>query len=137
MNETIEIHRRESLKTERKTSGNHGCSSGSSSSSNKKTKWGGDVAQLLECRTGTPLRQVRSRGAERDFSPRVKFQCRLFYGVCTPLCAIACISFCARVKDSVVHVRVRWILETLKHPSCTVGSVVRLCRIWLSLGKTT
>ena len=30
---------------------------------------GRDVAQLLERRTGTPLRQVRFPGAARDFSP--------------------------------------------------------------------
>ena len=28
---------------------------------------GGDVAQLVECRTGTPLTQVRFSGATRDF----------------------------------------------------------------------
>ena len=30
---------------------------------------GGDVAQLVERRTGTPLRQVRFLGAARDISP--------------------------------------------------------------------
>ena len=29
-------------------------------------------------------------------------------------------------KDPVVHVRVWWIMETLKHPACTVGWVARL-----------
>ena len=38
---------------------------------------GGDVAQLVERRTGTPLTQVRISGAARDFSPRVNFQCGL------------------------------------------------------------
>ena len=42
-----------------------------------KIKGGGDVAQLAERRTGTPLRQVRFPGAARDFSPRVNFQSRL------------------------------------------------------------
>ena len=32
-----------------------------------------------------------------------------------PPCAIACINVCAHVKDPVVHVRFRWILETHKH----------------------
>ena len=45
----------------------------------------GDVAQLVERRTGTPLRQVRFPGATRDLSPRVNFQCRLSYGVRTAL----------------------------------------------------
>ena len=86
-------------------------------------KRGGDVAQLLEHRTGTPPTQVRFPGAARDFSPRVIFQCRLSYGVGTPPCAIACIYVCAHVKDPVVHVRVWWITETLKHPACTGGWV--------------
>ena len=34
----------------------------------------GDVAQLVERRTGTPLRQVRFPCAARDFSPEVSFQ---------------------------------------------------------------
>ena len=45
---------------------------------------GGDVAQLVEHRTGTSLTQVRFPGAARDFSPKVNFQCRLSYGVRTP-----------------------------------------------------
>ena len=75
----------------------------------------GNVAQLLKRRTGTLLTQVRFPSAARDFSPKVNFQCRLSYGVRTPPCAIACINTCAHVKDPVVHVRVRWIMETLKH----------------------
>ena len=38
------------------------------------TKREGDVAQLVERRTGTPLTLVRFPGAARDFSPRVNFQ---------------------------------------------------------------
>ena len=34
---------------------------------------GGDVAQLVEHRTGTPPTQVRFPGAARDFPPRVNF----------------------------------------------------------------
>ena len=70
---------------------------------------GGDVAQLVERRTGTPLRQVRFPGAARDFFflPRFNFQSRLFYGVCTPLCAIACINnIYKHVKYPAAHVRV-------------------------------
>ena len=76
-----------------------------------------DVARLVERRTGTLPTQVRLSGAARDFSPRVNFQCRLSYDVRTPLCAVACIYICAHVKDPVVHVRVRWMKETLKTPS--------------------
>ena len=50
-------------------------------------------------------------------------------------CAITCIDICAHVKDPVVHVKVRWIMETLKHPARTVGWVARLCRSWLSRGR--
>ena len=98
---------------------------------------GGDVAQLVKRRTGTPLTQVRFPSAARDFSPGVNFQCRLSYGVCTPPCAIAWINIRAHVKDPLVHVRVRWTVETLKCPACTVGCVAQLCRSWFSPGKAT
>ena len=39
------------------------------------------------------------------------------------------------MKDPVVHVEVRWIMETLIHPACRVGWLARLCCSWLSLGK--
>ena len=104
---------------------------------NSRLKPSGDVAQLVEHRTGTPLTQVRFPGAAREFSPRVNFQCRLSYDVRTSPCAIACIYICAHVKDLVVHVRDRWILETLKHSACTAGWVARLCRSWLFPGQAT
>ena len=89
----------------------------------KLSSWGGDVAQLVEHRTGTPPTQVRFSGAARYFSPRVNFQCRLSDDVRTARCTIACIDICAHVRDPVVHVRVRWIMETLKHLSmhCRLG----------------
>ena len=40
-------------------------------------------------------------------------------------------------KDLVVHVKVRWIMETLKYPAGTLGWVTRLCRSWLFPGKAT
>ena len=91
-----------------------------------------DVAQFVEHQSSTLLTQVRFPGAPRDFSPRVSFQCRLSYCVCTPPCAITCINICGHVKDLIVHVRVRWIKKILKHPACTT-----LCCSWLSLGKAT
>ena len=102
----------------------------------KKKRGGGDVAQLVEHRTGTPLTQVRFPGPAKDFSPRANFQCRLSYGVRTHLCAIAC-NIYAHVEDPVVHVGVRWIMETLKHPACEVDWVARLYSSWLSPGKAT
>ena len=53
----------------------------------------------------------------------------------TPPCAIACINLRAHVKYPVIHVRVWWIMETLKHSACTVGLVARFCRSLLSPGK--
>ena len=89
-------------------------------------EWGGDVAQLVERRTGTPLRQVRFPGAARDSrppsSPESTFSADSLTCVRTPPCAMACINICEHVKDPVDHVRVRWIMEKkkLKHPACTV-----------------
>ena len=77
--------------------------------------WG--CSSLVEHRTVTPLTQVRFPGAAGDFSPRVNFQCRLSYAVRTPPCAITCINICAHVRDPVVHVRVRGIIERIKTPS--------------------
>ena len=92
---------------------------------------GGEVAQLVEHRTGTLPTQVRFPGAARDFSPRVNCQCRLSNGVRSSPYTIASIYMCEHVKDLVVNVRVRWIMETQKHPARTVGWVVRLCCSWL------
>ena len=93
---------------------------------------------MVKRRTGTPLTQVRFPVAARNFSLRVNCQCRLSHGVRTPSSAMACIiHICAHVKDPVVHVRVRWIREALKHLASTVAWVARLCRSWLSPGKTT
>ena len=98
---------------------------------------GWDVAQLVERQTHMLPTQVRFPGVARDFSSRVNFQCRLSYGVHTLLCAILRVYIFAYVKDTVVHVRVWSITETLKHPACTVGWVAQLCHSWLSLEKAT
>ena len=55
----------------------------------------------------------------KGFLSRVNFQCRLSFGVRTPPYVIACINICAHVKDSVVHVRVRWIMATQTYPART------------------
>ena len=91
----------------------------------------------LEHQTGTLPTQVRFLSAARDFSPRVNFWCRLFHSVRKTPCATACIYICAHVKDPVVHVKVRWTMETLKRPACTVDWVARLCSCWISPGKAT
>ena len=90
---------------------------------------GGNVAQVVEHRTGTPLIQVQFPDAARHFSPRVNFQRRLFYSVRTFLCAVACLNSCAHIRDPVVHVRVQWIMETLKHPACSVSWVAWLLQL--------
>ena len=76
------------------------------------------------------------------FSPRVNFQCRLSYGVRTQQCAMACIYTCVHVKDPVVHVRVRLIMETLKKKETRKKQHISQvgqpnCHIWLSPGKAT
>ena len=97
-----------------------------------------EVAQLVEHRSDTPLTLVRFPGFGKGFFfPGVNFQCRFSYGVCTYPREIACINFCVHVRDPVVRVRVRWITEALKHSSCTVDWVARLCHSWLSQGKAT
>ena len=83
---------------------------------------GGNVAQVVEHRTCTSPMQVQFPSAARDFSPWVNFQC---------------IFICVHAKDPIVHVRVQWIMETLKHPACIIGWVVHLCHSWLSPGKAT
>ena len=96
---------------------------------------GQDVAQLVRpshrrCRFDSPMRQG-------IFLPESTFNADSLTCVRTPPCAIACINICAHVKDPVVHVGVRWLMETLKHPACTVGWVAPLCLSWLSPGKAT
>ena len=82
------------------------------------SEMGGDVAQLVKHRTGTPPTLVQFPSAERAFLPESTFSAP-FDGVCTPPCAITRIIYiCAHVKDPVVNVRVWWIMETLsKTPS--------------------
>ena len=79
------------------------------------------------CRFDSPVRQG-------IFLPESTFSADS-YGVRTPPCAIACTYICAHVKDPVVHVKVRWIMETLKHPACTVGWVARLSQLAFPWGK--
>ena len=98
----------------------------------KMNNRGGGVPQLVAL-----LMQVWFHGAARYFSPTVNFQCRLSYSVHTPMCAMACFHICEHVKDPIAHVRVRWIMETLKHPAHTVGWAVWLCCGWFSLWKAT
>ena len=100
---------------------------------------GGDVAQFVQYRTGTLPTQVRFPGADRQgiFLQKSTFSADSSTVSVHNPCAIACIYICVHVKDPVVHVRVRWIMDKLKHPACTVGWVARLCRSWLSPGKAT
>ena len=71
------------------------------------------------------------------FLPESAFSADSVTCVRTSPCAIACVDICAHVKDPVVHVGVRWIMKTLKHPACTVSLVARLSRSWLSSEKAT
>ena len=60
----------------------------------------GDVAQLVEHRTGTPMTQVGFPAAARDWSPRVNFWCRLSFDAC---------------------LFVRWCFEPSQHLGITSG----------------
>ena len=75
---------------------------------------GWDVAQSVTALDWHTANAGSIPQCSKGFSPRVNFQCRLSYSVRTTPCAIACIYLCAHVKDPLVHVRVRWIMETLK-----------------------
>ena len=57
---------------------------------------GGDVAQLVEHRTVTPL--VPFPGAAKDFSPRVDCRCRLSRVSVQPPSAIACFTSVCTLK---------------------------------------
>ena len=104
----------------------------------KETSWtenvGEDVVQLAKRQTGTSLMQVHFPDMAKDFSCRVNFQSKVSHGVHIQSCAIACTDICVHVEDSLVPVRVQWIMETPEHPACTV---VRLCYSWLSPGTAT
>ena len=66
---------------------------------------------------------------QRIFFPESAFSADP-YGAGTPQWAIPCInSCCTYIKDPVVRVRVQWIMETLKHPLCTVGWVMQLSQL--------
>ena len=54
------------------------------------------------------------------FSPESTFSADS-YGVQTAPCATAHIRIFVHIVDPVVHVRAQYIMETLKHPACTIG----------------
>ena len=67
--------------------------------------------------------------SQSQFSVQTLLQCPY-----TPVCN--CTHYiCVHAKDPIVHVRVQWIMETLKHPACTLCWVARLCCSWLSQGN--
>ena len=57
----------------------------------------------------------------KGFSSQSQLSARLSFDVYTPPCANTRIRICAHGKDPVVHVRVRWIKETLKTSSMHRG----------------
>ena len=48
------------------------------------------------------------------FSPESPFGANSLAVSVHPPCAITCVNICSHVRDPVVRVRVRWIMETLK-----------------------
>ena len=95
--------------------------------------WGGDVAQLLERRTVTPLKQVRFPGVARDLSPTVNIQCRLSF-LCpyTPVCNRMHWHLCARKRSCCSPGQSSVDYGNTETPPSTVEWVERLCRRWLS-----
>ena len=90
-----------------------------------------DVAQLVERRTSRPSMQVRfsdSPVPQRSFSQSQLSVGRFTYCVPIPQHVLTSMS----ALDLVVRVRVQWIMETLKHPACTVAWVTRRCSSLLS-----
>ena len=90
---------------------------------------GGDIAQFVEHWTGIPLTQIRLPAMAGDFLLESSLNADSLTSVSTPLCATTCLNLCAHMKDPVVHVRVWWIMETLKPTACTEGWVVRLSQL--------
>ena len=60
---------------------------------------------------------VRVPVRQEIFLPESNFNADSLTCVRTFLCAKACIYISAHIKDPVVHVIVRWIMETLKTPN--------------------
>ena len=90
---------------------------------------GGHVAQLLQHQISMLQRQVWLPSVARGiFLPGSIFSADCYVCLYTP-CATACNNICVHVKDPVVHVRVWWIRETLKHPDCTVSWAGRLLQL--------
>ena len=78
------------------------------------------IAQLVECLTKKPdtiQMWVWVPGMAREFSPRVNFQCRLWYGVCTaPVCNHIPQCLAARVWKckNAVHTDRKWVALLLR-----------------------
>ena len=98
--------------------------------------WGGDIAQLVELWISMLPTQVRLPGMARDFPPRVNFQCRLSYGVRTPLvCNRMHLFLCAGSRSrSPCQSLVDYGNTETTSMHCRLG---RFCHSWLSLGKAT
>ena len=99
------------------------------------TQWGCSSAGY-SIRPSRCRRRFDSPVWQGIFLPESTFSADSITCVHKPPCAIACINICVHVKDPVAHVRVRWNMETLKHPASTVGWVARLWHCWLSPGES-
>ena len=74
-----------------------------------------------------------SPGAARDFSPGVNFQCRLSYGVRTPLCAITCVYICVHIKDRLFFSSTAMSVE--QNFGLKPCVMILSARLWLMLAK--
>ena len=96
-----------------------------------RNSWGRDVAQLVERRTGTPLKQVRCLVRQEVFLPQSTFSADSFTVSVQPYCAIACLSIRAHVRRSQVLTAIPLfghtnIPHTLLHCFCSCRKVTRI-----------
>ena len=86
---------------------------------------GSQIAQLVEHPTEKPgaiLTQVRVPGVARDFSPRVNFQRRLSYSVCTaPVCNRMHQHLCARSKSHTLAAMLLFVQIQILHKPIGMG----------------
>ena len=94
---------------------------------------GWDVAQLVRASDRHAADAGSIPRCGKEFFSQSTFSADSLTCVRTPTCAITCTNICAHIKDPVVRVRVQWIMETLKHPACTV----RKSSMHGKLGSTT
>ena len=89
----------------------------------------GDAVQRVELWTVASLMQVQFPGMGGDFPPSQLSVQTLLRSVVHPQVQLHALTAVLVLEDRVVHVRVPWIMKTIKHPACTMGWVVQLSQL--------